>query len=345
MRALPSLPLVLLALSLQGCLPYACNRMESRVLSPEDSLSRAFADAIPVDTLVPTGVLAGPFEYPRTVGFAPDGTLYVTDAGAHRLHRVDPDGAERILALDTLRYPYLAGFVGPSPAVYSPDAHVLFFVQPLHPTGELMISAWWHVPDEGPERDGLRYATVSAGEEHAGIWLKVLGPDYPGFLGRVDSTETFVERIPLPGPYWRHAGLLRTWMDVPLSLSGYLPLVHRIRDGRLDSLALFGFDSPMLARTRQYLRGDVDAPPLLTAAAAPVDSMLYVLNMRPGWLRVDVFDRHGRLRQVLVEPDPGFNKDFYPTDLAVRRTQAGIEMAVAVVEPQPEVRRYIWPRP
>jgi len=323
---------ILLLLAAPGCLPYGCSRTEPRVLSPADSLSRAYSETVRVDTLQPTGTLDTAFEYPRTLGFAPDGALYVTDTGNQRLVSALPDGTERSWALDTLRFPYLAGFVGSTPMVYSPDAHVVFAVQ------ELGISASWRVPDEGGE---LHYAVV-AGRD---IWIKVLGEDFPGFLGRVDSSLTVVERIPLPGPYWRYAGLLRSWMGEPLSLSGFLPLVHRIGDGGLDSLALYGFDSPMLARTRQFLRGDVDAPPLLTASAAPVDSTLYVLNMRPGWLRVDSYGADGKLAAVYVEPDPEFNQDFLPTDLAVRATDTGFELAVAVAKPEPQVRLYRFTRP
>lgn len=328
--------LLILLFSAQGCLPYGCSRTESRVISIADSLSRAFAGTVRVDTLTPTGSLTTPMEHPRTVGYAPDGTLYVTDTGAHRLVRADLGGAERVYDLDTLRYPYLAGFVDNTPMVYSPEAHYVVAIQ------EPGLSAWWRVPDEGPEEGGLRYAAVVDDGPFLGIWIKVLGPDFPGFLGRVDSSLTFVERIPLPGPYWRYAGLLRPWMGQPLSLSGYLPLVHRIRDGSVDSLALFGFDSPMLARSRQFQAGNVDAPPLLTAAAAGLDSTLFVLNMRPGWLRVDAYDMDGRLAAVYVEPDPVFNEDFYPTDLAVRRTAAGFDLAVAVSKPEPAVRLYSW---
>ena len=336
MRASIPIPVLVLLVAVQGCLPYGCNRTEPRVLSPADSLSRAYAETVRVDTLVPTGALEGPFEYPRTVAFGRDGFLYVTDAGNHRLVRVDTLGAQRIYDLDTLRYPYLAGFVGNTPMVYSPEAHYVVAVQ------ELGISAWWRVPDEGPERGGLRYATVVDEGNHVGIWIKVLGPDFDGFVGRVDSSLTIVERIPLPGPYWRYAGLLRSWAGRPLSLSGYLPLVHRVGEGGLDSLALFGFDSPMLARSRQFVTGQVDVPPLLSAAAAALDSTLFVMNMRPGWLRVDAYDEDGRLIAVYVEPDPVFNQDFYPTDLAVRRIEGGFEFAVAISEPEPQVRRYRW---
>ena len=68
--------------------------------------------------------------------------------------------------------------------------------------------------------------------------------------------------------------------------------------------------------------------------------------MRPGWLRLDVYDRAGRLQHILVQPDPAFDTDFYPIDLAVRRSEAGrYEIAIAVVKPAPAVKLYHWQAP
>jgi hypothetical protein len=328
-------PFAVLALLLttQGCLPYACNRIESRALTTADSLSRAFSETVAVDTLHLLGSLQSPLQYPRTAAFAPDGTLYVTDTGAHRMVVVRTDGTERMIDLDTLRYPYLAGFVEDAPLVYSPDSHWIVAVTDLDES--------WGVrtPPDGPEKGALRYALVN----DSGIWLKVLGPDFPGFIAHLDSTGLVDRRIPLTGPHWRYAGLLRSWLGLPVSLAGYRPVVNRVTPTGIDSLDLFGFDSPMLARSRQFRLGDVDEPPLLTAAAAAADSLLFVLNMRPGWLRVDAYGTDGRLRHVFVEPDPEFNQDFFPTDLAVRMLDSGgFELAVSITAPEPGVRRYSW---
>jgi glucose/arabinose dehydrogenase len=146
-----SLPAVLLVLVVtgQGCLPYGCSRTESRVLSPADSLSRAYAESVRVDTLVPSGALRSAFDHPRTVAFGPDGTLFVTDTGTHRLVIARPDGDERTMPLDTLRFPYLAGVVGTVPLVYSPEAHMVVAIQ------EAGASLWIRLPDEEPNGGDL----------------------------------------------------------------------------------------------------------------------------------------------------------------------------------------------
>lgn len=331
-----SLPAVLLVLVVtgQGCLPYGCSRTESRVLSPADSLSRAYAESVRVDTLVPSGALRSAFDHPRTVAFGPDGTLFVTDTGTHRLVVAPPDGDERTIPLDTLRFPYLAGVVGTVPLVYSPEAHMVVAVEETGTSWRIRL------PDEGPNGGDLTYVTVA----DDGLWIKVLGEDYPGFIARVDSSGALDRHIALPGPHWRYAGFLRSWLGRPVSLAGYLPVVDRVTPSGVDSLSLFGFDSPMLARSRQFLYGNVDAPPLLTASAAALDSTLFVMNMRPGWLRVDAYGPDGRLEAVYVEPAPVFDQDFYPTDLAVRAVEGGFELAVSVADPEPGVRRYRWTR-
>ena len=108
-------------------------------------------------------------------------------------------------------------------------------------------------------------------------------------------------------------------------------------------MALLGFDSPMLRRTFAFRQGDARQAPLLSSSAAPAGDRLFVLNMRPGWLRLDVYDRAGRLQHVLVEADPAYNKQFYAIDLAVRMLDGGgYQIAIAVVEPVPEIRLYRW---
>jgi len=123
--------------------------------------------------------------------------------------------------------------------------------------------------------------------------------------------------------------------------------VHRLPRGfssetQPDSLSLVGFDSPMLDRSRAYAQGDVDKPPLLTASAAPVGDTLFVLNLRPGWVQIDAYDRQGRLLRRLVERHDAGNSDFYPVDLDARRTNGGYAFAVAVRSPDPQVEVFRW---
>lgn len=324
---LPALVSVLLT----GCLPYGCNRIESRVLLPADSVARALAEAIPVDTLV---VLATPglpeVVYPRTLAYGPDGTLWVSDTGENRVLRWSGDGEAEVLEMDSLRFPYLAGFRNGEPVVFSPaDARMA------------AAGGTWSLdtPTDLPNRV-LQYAVVS----DSLIWMKIAGEGFPSHLVRFAADGSEMDRIALPAPFWRWAGALRLRDDRLVSLSGYRPQVYTFEGGQVDSIRLSGFDSPMLARSRGFLIGEVSQPPLLTPSAAWLGETLFVLNVRPGWLRVDVYDADLKLTRILVEPDPAFGKEFYPTDLAVRRNSSGeVEVAVSLVEPAPGVRRFRVP--
>jgi len=91
--------------------------------------------------------------------------------------------------------------------------------------------------------------------------------------------------------------------------------------------------------------------------------------MRPGWLRVDVFDRGGDLQYILTQPAPEFNTEYFPTDLAVRilsdieiesggenvgvgdsNNASGVgpgsgtvyELAVSVYKPEARIDRFRW---
>ena len=321
----------LLSLLLTGCLPYGCNRFESRALLPADSVARGVAEAFPVDTLevLPAPELAG-LEYPRTLAYGPDGALWLTDTGENSLIRWTREGEPERLEMDSLQYPYLAGFRDGRPVVFSP------FASRLSAVG----GAWgMNTPQDLPN-SVLQYAVVS----DSAVWMKVAGDGYPSHLIRYAGDGTELDRVALPPPFWRWAGALRLREDRLVSLSGYRPQIYTFDDGRIDSVRLSGFDSPMLARSRGFLIGEISQPPLLTPSAAWLGDSLYVLNIRPGWLRVDVFDADLTLTRILVEPDPAFGKEFYPTDLAVHRRQSGeVELAVSLVEPAPGVRRFRVP--
>lgn len=330
---LPSI-LALVLVAAPGCFPYACNRTETRAIAPADSVSRALAAATAVDTLEVLGDVGGAFEHPRTVAYGPDGVLWYTDTGRNSVTRVDSTGRATESIPGDFEFPYLAGFRGGTPVVYAAGPRRLVG---LDDDG---AEAWSQpMPKDGPEKGALTYALAT----DRAAWFKVLGEEYGGLIVALDSAGAETGRRPLPGSWWRWAGFLRTWRGEAWSLSGYRPMLHRIGETLGDSLALAGFDSPMLARLRSFERGDADAPPLLTASAAGVDSLLFVLNMRPGWLNVDVYGHDGSLRRVLTEPNPGFDKNFFPTDIAARALPGGAyEIAVTVTEPEAGVRRYRW---
>lgn len=329
---------LVLALLLGGCFPGMCNRQESRALLPADSLSRRVAAAVPFDTLALAWATGGPeahpFVLPRTVRFGPDGRLFVADAEARRLYAYTPEGAlAETLALPEAEVPYLAGFRGDTLVVFDPEGRRLLLVH----GGQ--VARRVATPSELAERQPLQYAAATADA----FFFKALGEDFDGYLARLDAGGQVVARARLPGPFWRHAGLLRTWGDSLLSLSGFRPVVDVWAAARLDTLALTGFDSPMLARSRLFLRGDEHEPPLLSAAAAPAGDRLFVQNMRPGWLQVDVFGRDGRLQRRLTQPQPDFVRHFYPRDLDVRRLPDGrYLLAVVQTAPQPELLVYAW---
>ena len=328
---------LLLLLFLPGCLP-SCQRTQTKALFPADSLSRQVAQQVPVDTLRRMTQTAGaaPHElaYPRTVRYSEDGRLYVSDVKRNSLFIFQEDGT---FITETspaaFSYPYLAGLRGDTALVFSPEEARMDFVTDGAIARSVTLTA---------EKDGeasLRYAAAT----DSALYFKALSEKVPSYLTRLNDRGQVKARHPLPGPYWRHAGLLRPWGDSLLSLSGYRPVVDVLSGGTLDTLALSGFDSPMLARSRAFITGDADKPPLLTASAAPTANHLFVLNMRPGWLRVDVYDRDGRLERVLVERRPKAGTEFYPMDLAVRRTNAGrYELAVVAAQPTPQLTVYRW---
>jgi hypothetical protein len=266
-------------------------------------------------------------EYPRTVAFAPDGTLWGTDTGRHTLSYLDQEGESGSVELDSLRYPYLAGFRLGFPVVFSPDANRIVAIG-----GDWSVST----PADVPQRV-LQYVAAN----DSVTWMKLAGNDFDSRLISLDASGQELSRIGLPAPYWRWAGALELRNGKPVSLSGYRPQFYEFEGGVLDSTSLYGFDSPMLPRSRAFLTGQSDQPPLLTPAGVFAGSQYYILNIRPGWLQVDIYDENLRLERVLVEPNPSFGKEFYPTDLAVRQESDGsATMAISVFKPEPSVRMY-----
>ena len=330
-------------LLLSGCLPYSCRRQESTALTPADSLSRALASSIPMDTLSLAWTRSIGDErgdaYPRTVRFGPaqNDPVYLGDAEQALVFVFDLAG-QPIDTFATPPIPYLAGVRGDTVAVFAPEAPAMHFFVRGMPTGT--------VPIEDPERSetALVYGAFGDNPGNGAIYYKRVDPEAGGFVAGIDASGNATTRQSLPGPHWRHAGMLRFWGDSLLSLSGFRPVVDVIaQDGVLDTLALHGFDSPMLARSRSWMLGDIHQAPLLTPSAAAENDLLFVLNLRAGWLRIDAFDRTGRLVHRLTEPDHAWDASFFPQDLDVRsRADGTYAIAVAVSSPDPELRLYRW---
>ncbi|SHK31838.1 hypothetical protein [Rhodothermus profundi] len=337
----PTLLLTGLALLLAGCFPGSCRREEPRALLPSDSLSRQIAATVPFDTLQPYWTVSAsealPLKRPRTVQFGPDGLLYLSDAERHLLAVLDAAGTLRdTLQPSGVRYPYLAGFRHDTLVVLAPEARQLVLVARRQVVQRLPL------PSLLPDR-ALLYAAATP----QGYFVKAVREGQGGILVQLDRQGRVLRQQPLPEPYWRYAGFVRPWGDTLLSLAGFRPVIDRWwPDGRLDTLALVGFDSPMLARSRAFLVGEVHEAPLLTSSAVPVDSLLFVLNLRPGWVQIDVYGlRDGHLRHRLVPPAQPLNRRFYPHDLAVRCQPSSCLLVVVLNDPEPRIVAYRWPPP
>ena len=334
-------PLVLAVSFLAGCLPSSNQRKLKRALFPSDSLSRQIAEATSVDTLQLVRRVDAPpeaiLEYPTSLDLLDDGRIVVAETRRGALVTFSARGGyEGALQYDGFSYPFMAGVRGDTVAVLNRGAHRVDYV-----VGDDVVAAV-DVPDvrNGSALltdDGLYYKTAVEGEGTT--------------LYRFDDAGTERARWTLQGPYWRHLGFLRTWGDSLLALSGYRPVVDVLAPDTpggtvLDTLALVGFDSPQLERSRLWAAGDVDEPPLLTPAAAALGEQLFVLNARPGWLRIDVYARGEdelRLQRILLQPNPTMDNQLLYVDLAARRVPGGVEFVALTTKPRPGFAFYFWP--
>lgn len=330
------LPLLILSLVLTGCLPSSCNRVEPREISPADSLSRTLAAEMLVDTLeivFSNEYDQDDFRDPRTIMMDDGGRLFVSDTRTNAIHRITPDGAieKSIEMAGTI--PYLVHQQGDTTSVFAPVAGRVYRLVDLQPVDSVDLDL-----GAGDER-AMRWVA----QTEDGLVSKVLDDAGGNRIAYHSEDGSVARRVDLPDASWRYAGFLRPSGSDVVSLSGFLPYVYSVTPGGLDSTRLVGFDSPMLARTLQFERGTTEQPPLLSGSAALAGEWMFVLNMRPGWLHIDVFDANGELAYILTEPDPAFNKEYYPTDIAAREIGEGrFEIAVTITEPAPGVQLYRW---
>ena len=323
------------AVGLAGCLPGA-GRGTDRALSPADSASVAFAATVPVDTLELAWTARAPDEdampLPTSLGWLGDGRLAVVETQVGSVRLFGADGAyRRRIDLPPESFPYFAGATGDTVAVLARGPGTLLWLTPdsgvVHETdvnagaSEDAISAW------APSPAGPLWVRRGGGATDGAPQLDELAPD-----GQPRRTVT----LPVA---WRASGYLRAWGDRVVALSGYRPVLDLApgpsppapapAGARVaDTLALRGFDSPQLARSAQFMRGDVDEPPLLTSSAAALGDALYVLNLRGDHVRIDVYGRDGVLQRVLVSPGPWRPLEHVAFDLAVRRHGGAVELAV-----------------
>lgn len=323
---------------LAACRPTDVQR-EAQDLMPSDSLSRKIAAKAPKATVQKvweaTGLKEDPMKYPQTVLFGPNEKIYVADVERNRVFVFNTQGQYQGEIVEaSFQYPYLAGFRGDTLAVLNRgDAKLLFFKEGLK-IGEMSVP-------KGP----MTYARLHGKT----VYFKSSAPDenMQGYITKLDEAGKMgwpKAYFPNPQKFWRYAGNLRMWGDEVMSFAGFRPVIDFLRpDGKLDTLALRGFDSPMLPRSRLFLTGEEWNPPLLWSSAATLDSSLFVLNLRPGWLRLDRYNRAGMLREVAEEPKPSFANNWTPQDMDLRRGADGrLEIVVILKEPVPSLRLYRW---
>ncbi len=343
-RALRSstLPL-LLGLALSGCFP-SSQRQLPKTLFPADSLSRQIAEATAVDTLREVWRAEAPPEaglrYGLTLAWLGD-RIVVADAQQGALHTFT-DRGEYVgqQALEALPYPFLSGALGDTMAVLSRGAERVALLEMAGDGSGRVL----HTRPIPPGRNAVAVLT------RRGLFVKTADEDAGAALYRLDADGAVAAEHPLPDPYWRHIGLLRTEGDTLLSLSGYRPAAWAMplaaeAGVRPDSLPLVGLDSPQMGRSRLFALGEVDEPPLLSPSATAAGGLLFALNARPGWVRIDAFARTAdgfRLRRGLVSPNPGPSKNFFASDLAARAIGGGIDFVVLEVQPRPALVRYRW---
>jgi hypothetical protein len=338
--------LAVLVVALAGCLP-SSQRENARDLSPADSASVRLAATAPVDTLdvvwTAQAPASEPMPIPTSLGWLGDRLAVVeTQGGSVRVFTDDGVYAGRTRTGDET-FPYFAGARGDTVVVLARGADRLL----------------WVVPGVGVVRDvpappGATAALATDGLLAARVG-GVEGPEPEVVL--LDEGGAERGRRPVAGPAWRAVGFLRAWGGGLVALSGYRPVVDVLDPGAapgapLDTLALRGFDSPQLARSAQFMRGDVDEPPLLASSADPLGDRLFVLNLRGDHVRVDVYGRDGRLRRVLVSPGPWAPADAVPVDLAVRQRGGAVELAVLMARapgllrgPESRLALYRWRPP
>jgi hypothetical protein len=315
------------ALLLAGCLP-SSRRGTTETLLPADSLSREIAAGVGVDTLAEVWRGGGePMQLPTSVAWLASGTVIVADTRGGSLRFFDGASGAPLAGseqLEPFAYPYLAGSTGDSVAVLVRGDNRLQWV--AVEAGRPRALGGMPVPE----------GATAALAAPPGAWVK-RADENEAWLARLDSTGREVARHPLPGPSWRRIGFLRRWGDALVSLSGYRPVVDTLAldapaGATPDTLLLAGFDSPQLLRSHRFILGEVDQPPLLTSSAVPLGDSLLVVNLRSDHVRIDVYDRAGRLQRALVHHGAGAG-DHFPVDLAARRDPSGVLLALVMQRP------------
>ena len=305
---------ILLAGSLfAACFPFG-DRSEPSELFPSDSVSRAIAVKIIPETLeLLNRVEPDAAAFFGSIQLGPDSLIWVGDLSTSSIRRFTL-AAEELPPIRSgeIAYPYLAGRSGSSSFVYDVGTEML-----LRLDGE-NVEATWSLPTRTGGLSLSRFVSV------------LNGYSYVKDAGSLDHATMAVSRLGeapvrtrLPGKPWRYHGILRAWGDRMAGVSSFRPVLYFFDpSAQLDSMSLKGFNSPMLARSRAFELGEVADPPLMISSFSTIGERLFVLNVRPGTLRIDEYDAAGTLQQVFQReaPEP---ESFTPIDLLALPNVAG----------------------
>ncbi|MFV1979717.1 MAG: hypothetical protein ACC655_01050 [Rhodothermia bacterium] len=298
---------------LTGCRPFG-NRSEPSELFPSDSVSRTIAAKIIPKTLeLLKRVEPDAAAFFGSIQLGPDSLIWVGDLSTSSIRRFTLAGEELPpIRSSEIGFPYLAGRSGTSSFVYNVGTETLLrldgdsiVVRSSLPTraGGLSLSRFVSI------LDGYSYVKDTGSLDHATIAVSLLG-DVP-------------VRTRLPGKPWRYHGILRAWGERMVGVSSFRPVFYFFdTSGGLDSMSLKGFDSPMLATSRAFELGQVSDPPLMISSFSTIGEQLFVLNVRPGTLRIDEYDAAGTLQQVFQREAPK-PESFTPVDLLALPDVAG----------------------
>jgi hypothetical protein len=322
--SIPTLATLVVAgiLLLAGCLP-SSGRRSTQGMFASDSLSREVVQNVAVDSLyfvAADNAEGRVLDFPTTIQLDPGGDmLLISDTQRERIVTFSLE-ARHIgeWPLSDLAYPFLAGSRGDTVAVMNRGNNRLDYIV----AGRRVRSI---------EVPGGDYPTALLTETD--LWIKRL-PDSGAEILRLTDSGGVAARHELPGANWRHFGFVRPWGNDVMSLSGYRPVIDIVSaGGAVDTLALVGFDSPQFVRSYQFAIGEVKEPPLLTSTALAMGDNLFVANLRDSHVRIDVYDRQGRIQRILASSGNELPYQVFTVDMVAWPVEGGVRFALLVLRP------------
>ena len=309
------LPGVALAiwLLLTGCSPFGSSS-EPQELFPEDSVSRQIAATVTPESLeLLTRIEPDTSAFFGSMQIGPDSLIWIGDLSNQSIRRFTFGGEETsAIRSPDMQYPYLAGSSGMTSFIFDVGTESILRVESDRIVDKTSLPA---------RAGGLSLSRfVSVLGEY--MFVKDTGGSGNATLA-VSMFDGPPVRTKLPGAPWRFHGVLRSWGQQMVGISSFRPILYFFdSSARLDSLPLVGFDSPMLARSRAFALGEVTDPPLLISSFSGVPGRLFVLNVRPGILRIDEYDETGRLQRAFQREAP-VPESFTPVDLIALPDSSG----------------------